>query len=212
MLKSANPNLTAADQRRLARRLQIQDAALELVMQHGYDGFTMDDLAEAAGVSRRTLFNHVADKESSVLGPMEEDEDIPVVAEFRAGGPTGDLMQDLVITAQRIMDEAQEEDTCAVERHLRVEDAMRRDPKLMALVDARFARFTALAAEAICARQQWPDDDLRARAIATALLALIRLSLEKLRDRPDNPGLGDAFREVIAAFNDCADIAHPPPA
>ena len=30
-MKSANPNLTAADQRRLARRLQIQDAALELV-------------------------------------------------------------------------------------------------------------------------------------------------------------------------------------
>ena len=41
--------------------------------------------------------------------------------------------------AQRIMDEAQEEDTCAVERHLRVEDAMRRDPKLMALLDTYLA-------------------------------------------------------------------------
>lgn len=201
--------MAAADQRRLARRLQIQDAALELVIQHGYDGFMMDDLAEAAGVSRRTLFNYVADKESSVLGPTEDDEKIPAVVEFRSGGPTGDLMRDLVTTAQRIMDEVQEEDVCAVERHLRIEDAMRRDPKLMALVDARFARFTDLAAQAICERQQWPAQDLRARAIATALLALIRLSLEELRDRPDNPGMGDAFREVIAAFNDCADLTTP---
>ena len=206
MIQSAN--ITAADRRRLERRLQIQDAAVGLVIERGYDGFTMDDLAEAAGVSRRTLFNHVADKESSVLGPMEP-EDIPAVQEFRSGGPTGDLLPDLVTTAQRIMDEAQEEDACAVERHLRIEEAMRRDPKVMELVEARFALFTQLAADAICEREGWPERDLRARAIATALLALIRLRLDELRDRPDNPGLGDAFREVVGAFNDCADLSRP---
>ena len=35
----------------------------------GFDGFTMDELAAAAAVSRRTLFNHVSGKLEAVLGP-----------------------------------------------------------------------------------------------------------------------------------------------
>lgn len=39
-------------------RRAIVDAASELAALHGVDGFTVRDLAERAGVSRRTVFNH----------------------------------------------------------------------------------------------------------------------------------------------------------
>ena len=68
----------------------------------GYTGFTVEDLAAAVGVSRRTLFNHVASKEEAVLGalPVLTDEQAQTL---RSGGPTGDLFEDLLETALRCL-------------------------------------------------------------------------------------------------------------
>ena len=45
---------------RLQRRDAIVDAARGLAAAHGSDGFTVDQVAQVAGVSRRTVFNHFA--------------------------------------------------------------------------------------------------------------------------------------------------------
>ena len=50
---------SASPTRRERTLAMIVQRARELTDRHGLDGFTMDDLAEAAGVSRRTLFNYV---------------------------------------------------------------------------------------------------------------------------------------------------------
>ena len=54
-------------------------AAQRLAVDCGYAGFTVEDLARAVGVSRRTLFNHVSSKEEAVLGmlPVLTDEQAP---------------------------------------------------------------------------------------------------------------------------------------
>lgn len=44
--------------RRLATRERLFRAAVELFVTRGYDTTTMDDIAAAAGVARRTAFNH----------------------------------------------------------------------------------------------------------------------------------------------------------
>lgn len=44
--------------RRLATRERLFRAAVELFVTRGYDTTTMDDIAVAAGVARRTAFNH----------------------------------------------------------------------------------------------------------------------------------------------------------
>ena len=53
----------------MPRISKIRVAALNLVIENGYDGFTMEGLAHKVGVSRRTLLNYIKDKESAVLGP-----------------------------------------------------------------------------------------------------------------------------------------------
>ena len=72
----------------------IRRCAVRLAVDRGYDGFTMDDLAAAAGVSRRTVFNYVAGKEDAVFGPGPQ---LPPEGRlaFRAGEPTGNLFDDL---------------------------------------------------------------------------------------------------------------------
>lgn len=50
---------------RVARsRAALLDAAATLFMRDGYGGTRMDDVAEAAGVSKRTLYNNFASKEA----------------------------------------------------------------------------------------------------------------------------------------------------
>src|SRR5579863_1082005 len=49
--------------RRGGSREAIVDAAERLFLQHGFGAVSMDDLAEAAGVARRTLYNQFASKE-----------------------------------------------------------------------------------------------------------------------------------------------------
>ncbi len=49
----------------------ITDAAARLVAQHGPDGFTMDDLAREAGLSRATLYRQAGSREA-VLAALSE--------------------------------------------------------------------------------------------------------------------------------------------
>ena len=58
-----------------ASRLQTHRAALELVAEHGLGGVTVEMIAERAGISPRTFFNHWATKEAALLGVVFTDPD-----------------------------------------------------------------------------------------------------------------------------------------
>jgi TetR/AcrR family transcriptional regulator of autoinduction and epiphytic fitness len=57
---------------RAERRLAILDAARALATEHGSDGFTVDQVAARAGVSRRTVFNHVAGLDQLLVAVCEQ--------------------------------------------------------------------------------------------------------------------------------------------
>jgi AcrR family transcriptional regulator len=90
------------EQKRSETSRRIRLCAQRLADDRGLDGFTMDDLAEAAGVSRRTLFNYFPGKVDAVLGEIVE---IPQTArdEFVAGGPTGRLLDDVAVVARTVL-------------------------------------------------------------------------------------------------------------
>lgn len=44
----------------------IADAAIEVLKQHGYEGLTMDRVAEAAGVAKGSIYNHFRGKQELV--------------------------------------------------------------------------------------------------------------------------------------------------
>lgn len=52
--------------KRAATHAGLATAAFALATEHGLDGFTVDDVARRADVSRRTFFNHFASKEEAV--------------------------------------------------------------------------------------------------------------------------------------------------
>ncbi|HHX36216.1 MAG TPA: TetR/AcrR family transcriptional regulator [Gammaproteobacteria bacterium] len=55
----------------LTKRAAILDAAQVLFLQHGYEGSSMDAIAQEAGVSKLTVYNHFTDKETLFCAAIE---------------------------------------------------------------------------------------------------------------------------------------------
>ncbi|MCA9717486.1 MAG: TetR family transcriptional regulator [Myxococcales bacterium] len=53
-------------------RTHLAELALTLLLERGFDEVTVDELAEAAGISRRTFFRYFPSKEDVVIGTFDE--------------------------------------------------------------------------------------------------------------------------------------------
>ncbi|YAL82207.1 TetR/AcrR family transcriptional regulator [Dermacoccaceae bacterium W4C1] len=206
MTQSATSRSTTAAQRRRDRLYLVQEHACRLVIDRGYDGFTMDDLAAAAGVSRRTLFNLVKDKAASVLGPPDITHH-QALEDFRKGGPTGNLQRDVETLVDRVMRE-KSDDPEAMAQHALMEQAMAADPKVRGIVTDRFTEFTEFATVLICEREGWVIGDRRARALATVLLALSQMTVSELDPTAGGEHLADLFAENLRATRAVLDLGN----
>lgn len=56
------------ERKRRATMVAIETAATSLVLEHGYDAVTVDQICADAQVSKRTFFNYVPSKEAAVIG------------------------------------------------------------------------------------------------------------------------------------------------
>lgn len=152
----------------------ITRCAQDLAIEHGFDGFTLDDLAEQAGVSRRTLFNYFPGKEAAVLGvPAALDSD--VLSTFVAGGAAdaegadgtgGRLLEDL---AALVVSTYTREDPDRADWH-RIHALFERNPKLIAVAKERFDALVNDVRVAAEEREALPAGHPRAR-VAVAIIA-----------------------------------------
>lgn len=58
----------ARERKRRETRRRIMDEAVALVERKGFDNVTVEDICEAADISRRTFFNYMETKDEAVLG------------------------------------------------------------------------------------------------------------------------------------------------
>jgi len=73
--------------------LRIEVAAVDLVLENGIDGTTVDAICKAAGVSERTFFYHFPTKESAIIGTSFPKIDEQKARQFLAA-PAGDIFSD----------------------------------------------------------------------------------------------------------------------
>lgn len=160
--------------KRYQTALRLQQCAVQLTVERGFDGWTMDDLAAAADVSRRTVFNYFDGKAEVVLGP-EPEVDEELIQEFVSGGPTGRLFDDLIELAH----EATREKADTDHQMAAVREAVMNDPRLLKLVHERFEVAAALLGD--CMRQREGDDFPveRSRTILRLLITCFDDALER---------------------------------
>jgi len=194
--ESANPQSA----RRISTAHRITVCAQRLTDQRGLDGFTMDDLAEEAGVSRRTLFNYFPGKVDAVLGPGPGDDvDDDVVAEFRGRGPTGDLIEDIGVLMSRILT------VKGFDRH--EADVARRvinaNPRLLAAAHERFGSVLEPFADLVLEREGEAFGRHRARLLLTIIAGLHDLVLDEvLADPTGLRTLPEAYVDALRTTRD----------
>ncbi|QNL94483.1 TetR family transcriptional regulator [Aeromicrobium senzhongii] len=181
---------SAMQLRRERTLLTITRCARELTQERGLDGFTMDQLAERAGVSRRTLFNYVPGKVDAVLGPEHEVEP-DLLETFRAGGPTGRLLVDVkeIVRATVAADSPDPAEIDAIRRLLCS------DPRLMTAVHERFVEKSRLLSEAITRREGRAIEPLTLRLLSAVVVTVCDAALD------------EALATPTRTFAECLDLA-----
>lgn len=192
-MHSMENSATTRERRRQQTEHRIALCALRLTDEHGLDGFTMEDLAEAADVSRRTLFNYFPSKLDAVLGTPPE---IPpaVMATFLAGGPHGNLVADLGELVRVILDGKDiTRDQMDLGRRV-----ITGEPRLIMAAHARFEDITAEFVDVILAREGQAFGADRARLLIRLLVAIFDGCLPHSEHEPER-SLADLYDESLRA-------------
>ena len=189
------PALSTREARRLATEIRIARCAQALTAERGLDGFTMDDLAEATALSRRTLFNYFPGKLDAVLGP------VPVIAEgtrarFVEGGPHGRLVDDLAVLAHELLDG--QSDELDREDIARITQLITTTPRLLTAVIDRFEEFVGGFVDLIVEREQGRVDAVRARLLVRLLVTVFESAIGTYVAGDERP-IPELFDHTLAA-------------
>lgn len=185
------------EQTRAVVRSLLARTALDLFAEKGFANTTIDDIAAAAGVSRRTLFNYFRSKEDLALGSLSEQGEL-IAARF-AERPTDEDVWDSLRAAFQVLDEID----VAVERRIDMVTLLFGDgnESLRAGHAEKQARWQNLLAPLIEPRlPKSAHRSLEARAIAAAAITCLQTANEewaRLRGKGDVFDLYDRALQAV---------------
>jgi len=194
-------NESATIDRRQRRMVEtasrLTSISRRLTAEHGLGGFTIEELCDQVGVSRRTFFNYFPTKEDAVIGADPEAESLVFAEQFRARGSRGwpvviDDLLELAIQHFGAMEGTAEE-------HAHFFAALDREPRLLkrfiGMNIEREKQVIALVAE----REGVTTDDLRAQAVVHILFSLLRSVGDRLHGLAGPHDLASLLTESLAA-------------
>ncbi|OXM60467.1 TetR/AcrR family transcriptional regulator [Amycolatopsis vastitatis] len=183
------------EQTRSVVRSLLARTAIELFAAKGYDNTTLDEVAAAAGVSRRTLFNYFRSKEDLALSSLAEQGDL--IAARLAERPAGEDPWTALRAAFGVLDEIE----MSPEGRLEFITLLFGNDSLRAGHAEKQARWQDLFAPLI--EPRLPDTDrriLEARSIAAAAIVCLQVANEewvRLRGQADMLDLYDTAVQAI---------------
>ncbi|NMO88980.1 TetR family transcriptional regulator [Actinomycetospora sp. TBRC 11914] len=181
---------------RTARARHLEAVALELFAVRGFDAVTVDDLAAAGGVGRRTFFRYFPTKLDVVLGELD------------------DALAALVLTLRSVPDDADpvaaareaflrinayaDDDVPVLRRRLRLIETV---PEVAARAAVRYAAWERAVADDAASRWGCAVSDLRPQVFARVVVAAMRGVFTTWLD--SGPGDGALLRLLVGeAFDD----------
>jgi AcrR family transcriptional regulator len=175
-------------------RRELVAAAARLFDERGYEETTVDDIAAAAGVGRRTFFRYFRSKEDAISPDHESA--LARVAEVFAGAHPDEPAAGLVLRAGETVFELYTADPALSLRRFRV---THRVPALRDRESASVDHYRRLFTRELRERSG-PDGELRAAVTAAAVVAAHNLALREWlgAGAPDDGGAScrDRFRQV----------------
>jgi len=180
---------------------RIAEAGMRLFLERGYEETTLDAIAEAAGISRRTFFYYFASKDDILLtwnnaGAVPEALKVALIREASNSTPLEAANRCLVDMASQF--ESPESRT--IDALLRSSDALR------SRKDAIFVSLEADLANALMAA--WPEEGQQAMCRTTAMIAMgvLRLAREDWLAGDTQRPLAEYLRNGFAAVHEVTNL------
>lgn len=182
------------EQKKAETREAISLAAVRLTAEHGLDGTTVDDIAAAARVARRTFRNYFPNKESAILHGIEGF--VQGYVEILEKRPKKeDLLESLEAAAVELV-----ESPNAVDRVLIVRQLSRDNPALRVRWAGTNSELSlAPLTQAIAARTRTdPNVDVYPRVVTQATWGVLTSALDMQSGVDDD--LGQLIRRIRIGF------------
>jgi mycofactocin system transcriptional regulator len=177
---------------------RIVEAGLALFSRQGFSRTTVDEIAAAAGVGRRTIFRYFPSKNDIAIGDLDAGLD-----RLRQALAESDPQLAMMEALRQAMLRANNFDPERLPA-LRIQMTLiTRDPVLQAHAMVRYAAWRRIVAEFAAARSGCRPDDLMPQAIAYAALGTAMAAFTRWVRAPGERlerCLDDAFRELANGF------------
>ncbi|WP_030163619.1 TetR/AcrR family transcriptional regulator [Spirillospora albida] len=180
------------ERKKEATRRALHECAMRLAIEHGVDAVTVEAIADAAGVSRRTFSNYFGGKEEALLYG-DEQRMRTLLATFAERPPGESSWAALRASVHAIAAvEGEPDPRWAAQSRL-----ARTHPSVLARQLAHFASFERSLADLIAERDGLAAEGLRARVLAGAFMAALRMASHAWGEvRPPRP-LADIVDETL---------------
>ncbi len=192
------PGPDPADAPREGTRARIERAALDLFTRRGFDGVPIDEVAEAARISRRTYFRYFATKADAVWG------DFPAhVARLARLLRTTDDRQPVLASICDAYVEVNDYSPADLPLLRQRMHLILREPALVAHSQLRYADVDRVVAEHVAARTGADPGELLPRLVATCSRAAATTAFEAWLTDPAlslDKALRMAFDELTTGF------------
>jgi AcrR family transcriptional regulator len=162
-------------------RQLIADTALRLFAERGFEQVSVSEIARAADVSEKTVFNYFPTKEDLVYGRLEsfEAQLLEAVRDRRAGESVLAAFGRFVTEPRGLLAKNDPE----VDARLRAITAMiTKSPALLAREREIFERYTSVLADLLGEETGARPGDAAPRLVANALVGIHRALLDYVRD------------------------------
>jgi AcrR family transcriptional regulator len=184
--------------KKVETRRRLVTAARHLALEHGLDGTTVEHVCADAGVSVRTFFNYFPSKEAAVLGDPPPVGTPSSRSAFLDGGPTGDLLSDVLALLDP--SEALEQEGRAGLRV--VLELAQREHRLLAAHLAHHSEQEQEIAVLVAERRGLPAPDTGCRAVAATAQALLHTAGRQWFEADDGSPLSEHLDRTRTALRD----------
>jgi mycofactocin system transcriptional regulator len=177
---------------RSATRGRIERAAMDLFVREGFEPVTIDEIADAAGIGRRTFFRYFATKADAVWGDF--DGHVRRLADLLADAPPDRPVLAAICSAYVTVNDYADDELPLLRERMRL---ILGEPALLAHSQLRYAAIDDVVARYVARRIGGSAGGLLPRLAATGARAAATTAFEVwLAGR--TAGLGEALRAAFA--------------
>lgn len=179
------------ERKRRETRERIEKAAMQLFLERGFEATTVEEIAAAADVSKRSFFDYFPSKEDVVFAWQDAfaHQLMASLAARPPDEPAAKAVENALIHAVV---------SSTGTRGIEIGELIHNTPALKARDQLKYTKLETKLTEALIARSQDSRQHFRVRLLATVVIATLRIAAELWREQPRGTPLDVFGRKIFA--------------